>query len=172
MILHIRCFFTNRFLRTVLFLFCVQRTRIDDVSYLSLNQKEIGARLLARRNALGLSQADVAGRMDVAVSTVQRAEAGTLNATIETLLAHCQALELPVSAILSTDRPVLKPTLHESINRTMQALELLKKEPLLCDIFEFNKTEIESLVAAVEVIKSQRAISSTASATKKRQNSR
>lgn len=118
-----------------------------------INQKKLGERLRARREALGLSQQDVADRMDVAPSTVQRAEAGTLNATVETLFAHCSALELPIATLVGGEEVVAVPTLNESIHLVSRFLRVVEKQPFLADLLTFSDEEFKKLKAAVGAIK-------------------
>lgn len=74
---------------------------------MKISEKQIGLRLKTRREAMHLSQARVAERMEVATSTVARLERGELNATLSTIMAACDALELPLATALDLKQPTV-----------------------------------------------------------------
>lgn len=63
---------------------------------------EIGARVLARRSALGLTQAQVGERAHLPESTVMRLETGHSSASVVLLLRIAAALECQVADFMPT----------------------------------------------------------------------
>jgi transcriptional regulator with XRE-family HTH domain len=55
---------------------------------------QIGLRVVERRQALDLSQKDLAEKLDIAAPTVSRIEHGQQNITIRTLCKVAEALEM------------------------------------------------------------------------------
>jgi transcriptional regulator with XRE-family HTH domain len=79
------------------------RTAVSDV-----HAKVIGRDLRATRNALGLSQAEVAGRLGVSASYISAVEAGKRNLTLAQLanIANAMRLGIEVSFIRADGTPV------------------------------------------------------------------
>lgn len=77
---------------------------------MEITKEIIGKRCRARREELGLNQAEVARRMGVATTTVQRLEWGELNATTEVLLSYCGAVEMSPAVLFHG-----KLTTHEAL---------------------------------------------------------
>lgn len=65
----------------------------------------IGAKIKAVRMKQDISQSEVARRSGVAPATMQRIEAGTLNFTIETLFAICDALDVSIHSLFTGEKP-------------------------------------------------------------------
>jgi len=79
------------------------RTAVSDV-----HAKVIGRDLRETRNALGLSQAEVAGRLGVSASYISAVEAGKRNLTLAQLanIANAMRLGIEVSFIRPDGTPV------------------------------------------------------------------
>jgi transcriptional regulator with XRE-family HTH domain len=79
------------------------RTAVSDV-----HAKVIGRDLRQTRNALGLSQAEVAGRLGVSASYISAVEAGKRNLTLAQLanIANAMRLGIEVSFIRADGTPV------------------------------------------------------------------
>ncbi|HEY5287090.1 MAG TPA: helix-turn-helix transcriptional regulator [Solirubrobacteraceae bacterium] len=79
------------------------RTAVSDV-----HAKVIGRDLRETRNALGLSQAEVAGRLGVSASYISAVEAGKRNLTLAQLanIANAMRLGIEVSFIRADGTPV------------------------------------------------------------------
>lgn len=68
----------------------------------------VGRRVAEERNALGLTQFDLAERIEVSPQYVGLVEQGRQNLTIETIVKVANALEISVSALFepaTTSRP-------------------------------------------------------------------
>jgi transcriptional regulator with XRE-family HTH domain len=68
----------------------------------------IGARLRARRRALGLSQSELARKLGVSFQQVQKYESGANRLAASTLVAAAQALEINPACLLGADPPLSK----------------------------------------------------------------
>jgi transcriptional regulator with XRE-family HTH domain len=79
------------------------RTAVSDV-----HAKVIGRDLRETRNALGLSQAEVAGRLGVSASYISAVEAGKRNLTLAQLanIANAMRLGIEVSFIRADGTPL------------------------------------------------------------------
>ncbi|GAA2920417.1 helix-turn-helix domain-containing protein [Streptomyces mexicanus] len=66
---------------------------------------EVGRRLRELRSQRGLSLSELARRSGVGKGTLSELESGTRNPTLETLYALTTALNRPLSAVLSDERP-------------------------------------------------------------------
>lgn len=62
--------------------------------------KAFSVKVKALRQAKGLTQADLAGLMDMDIKTVKRLESGIYNPTLTTILALYQALGLSPKELL------------------------------------------------------------------------
>ena len=65
-------------------------------------KRRFGLAVRARRLALGISQEELALRIDADQAYVSRVEAGAMNVTLETAEQLAQALESDVAALFST----------------------------------------------------------------------
>jgi DNA-binding XRE family transcriptional regulator len=74
-----------------------------------------GDRLAERRKALGLTQADVAERMNVTKSRVSQIERGEVS-TIEAVARYVQAIggQIQISAVFGDDQYILRGTVTEA----------------------------------------------------------
>jgi len=59
--------------------------------------QHVGARLRLRRHLLGLSQAELAARLGLALQQVQKYESGTNRISASRLYQLCQVLEVPIT---------------------------------------------------------------------------
>jgi transcriptional regulator with XRE-family HTH domain len=73
----------------------------------------LGARLRARREGLGWSQAELAERIDISANYVSVLERGLKLPTLDTLVALAQALNVPASELLG--EPQSDPWLEEVV---------------------------------------------------------
>jgi transcriptional regulator with XRE-family HTH domain len=64
----------------------------------------LGARLRARREALGLSQAELAEKVGISANYVGVLERGVKLPTLDTLVALAKALDMPVSELFGEPR--------------------------------------------------------------------
>ena len=71
----------------------------------------VGGRIAERRRAFGLTQEQLAERLDVSVKYLQRVEAGTENLTIHSVVGLANALDVAPSYLLQQPRqaPHRKP---------------------------------------------------------------
>ncbi|MBO8433310.1 MAG: helix-turn-helix transcriptional regulator [Bacteroidetes bacterium] len=65
-----------------------------------MNTKDLGAQIKARRQALKVTQQEVADLADVSINTIVAVERGTGNPQIETLLSICHVLGLQLTTQL------------------------------------------------------------------------
>ena len=72
-----------------------------------LIRKKLGAKILEIREEKGLTQVDLASKVEGSFDTtnVSRIESGRVNATVFTLFRIAKALEVPVSDLLNIDLP-------------------------------------------------------------------
>jgi transcriptional regulator with XRE-family HTH domain len=70
---------------------------------------QIGDRLRARRQELGLSLRDVAGRLGLSPSLISQIERGRANPSVSTLYALVAELDLSLDELLFTDRRPVEP---------------------------------------------------------------
>jgi putative transcriptional regulator len=73
----------------------------------------LGARLRARREGLGWSQAELAERIDISANYVSVLERGLKLPTLDTLVTLAQALSVPASELLG--EPQADPWLEEIV---------------------------------------------------------
>jgi transcriptional regulator with XRE-family HTH domain len=66
--------------------------------------RHIGAAIRRRRQALGLSQVELARRLGVTIEHVKHYERGTARVDAATLLAMAKTLSMPVTAFFATIR--------------------------------------------------------------------
>jgi len=74
---------------------------------LIFDSRKIGNKLLSFRKRMGLTQAEVAEKADVADRTYADIERGTVNMRIDTILKICQVLHITPDEILTDDSPSL-----------------------------------------------------------------
>ena len=69
--------------------------------------KQVGKKVQKIRTLKGLSQVDLVGKMDGNIDTtnISRIESGRTNPTLLTLYRLAQALEVPISELVSFDAP-------------------------------------------------------------------
>lgn len=72
---------------------------------LIFDSRKIGNKLLAFRKRMGLTQAEVAEKADVADRTYADIERGTVNMRIDTILKICEVLHITPDEILTEDSP-------------------------------------------------------------------
>lgn len=65
-----------------------------------MNTKDLGAQIKARRQALKVTQQEVADLADVSINTIVAVERGTGNPQIENLLSICHVLGLQLTTQL------------------------------------------------------------------------
>lgn len=65
-----------------------------------MNTKDLGAQIKERRQALKVTQQEVADLADVSINTIVAVERGTGNPQIETLLSICHVLGLQLTTQL------------------------------------------------------------------------
>ena len=73
----------------------------------------IGVRVKKAREDLGLTQAQLAGRLRLEPVTIRSVEAGRRGLSLETLVSVAKALHVPPSALLEGDAPDLSPLAQE-----------------------------------------------------------
>jgi predicted transcriptional regulator len=69
-----------------------RKRRLPGFKEMAERQREVGAEFALRRQALGLSQTEVAARMGTSQSAVARLEAGALDVRLSTLARYAEAL--------------------------------------------------------------------------------
>ncbi len=69
-----------------------RKRRLPGFKEMAVRQRELGTEFALRRQALGLSQTEVAARMGTSQSAVARLEAGALDVRLSTLARYAQAL--------------------------------------------------------------------------------
>ena len=72
---------------------------------LIFDSRKIGNKLLVFRKRMGLTQAEVAEKADVADRTYADIERGTVNMRIDTILKICEVLHITPDEILTEDSP-------------------------------------------------------------------
>lgn len=77
--------------------------RLDEAA--SELTKQLGANCKKRRDALGMSQAELAERSGVAASHISHIEHGTANPTLEVLENLAQGLQTTVIELLTIEKP-------------------------------------------------------------------
>ena len=72
--------------------------------------KQVGKKVQKIRTLKGLSQVDLVGKMEGNIDTtnISRIESGRTNPTLLTLYRLAQALEVPISELVSFDYPKVK----------------------------------------------------------------
>ncbi len=80
---------------------------------LIFDSRKIGTKLLAFRKRMGLTQAEVAEKADVADRTYADIERGTVNMRIDTILKICDVLHITPDEILTEDAPLLSARAEE-----------------------------------------------------------
>ena len=67
--------------------------------------RRIGARILRRRQELGLSQTDVARLLGIGSANIHRIEQGSRNLTIDTLCKVAEVLDMTVAELVTGTPP-------------------------------------------------------------------
>jgi predicted transcriptional regulator len=76
--------------------------RLPGFKEIAERQRKLGAEFALRRQALGLSQTEVAARMGTSQSAVARLESGALDVRLSTLARYARALGDDVDVRLSS----------------------------------------------------------------------
>lgn len=121
-------------------------------------EKQIGARLRQRREDLNLSQGEVASKMNVAVTTVQRLENAETQPRIDTLMAYCKVVGVNLDEIAGLDNeppPVRQPTNGEILDAVKKALKVAEN-PLIQRILQCSEAEKEQISERLDVIEHAR----------------
>ena len=123
------------------------RTSIIDLDDIGIDDESIGARLRLARRALGLTQTDVAGRMDMVTSTVSAIEAGKRAVTGPELYSFAQMYGRPLAYFLEV--PTVAPAPGFQFLLRAAAEKRIDRAPLvlleqLCDDYDL----LEELVGA------------------------
>lgn len=124
-------------------------------------EKQIGARLRQRREELNLTQGEVASKMSVAVTTVQRLENSETQPRIDTLVAYCKAVGAKLDDITgetSEPTPVRLPSNGEILNVVKNALKVAEI-PLIKRILDCSKEEQEEIAKRLDMIEHRRKLS-------------
>jgi transcriptional regulator with XRE-family HTH domain len=92
------------------------KTRTDaDKKKLS---KSVGALIAARRKVLGLTQGDLAERVNIEQESMSRIETGSITPSLGRLVSLADALDCPVEALL-------RPASHRKQDQVLVLAELL-----------------------------------------------
>lgn len=75
---------------------------MPQTSQSTIYAKRVGASIRAARHSLGLTQAEVAGRMGVSAPYVVAVEAGRANPTVGQLAAFAEAMQLGLEVVFPT----------------------------------------------------------------------
>ena len=67
--------------------------------------KPVGKRIQDARKAMGLTQADLADKLDISVSHMSSIETGRANFGVETLMKITEILRISADSLLRTDIP-------------------------------------------------------------------
>jgi predicted transcriptional regulator len=70
-----------------------RKRRLPGFKEMAERQRQLGTEFALRRQALGLSQTEVAARMGTSQSAVARLEAGALDVRLSTLARYAHALD-------------------------------------------------------------------------------
>ena len=97
--------------------------RVERLSKIAYDRKEIGNRLRSRRQALGFTQEQVAEMIDKSLTFYTRIELGTAGMSVDTLLSICNALKTRPDEIL------LNPKSEESIQNYKWIAEAISNSP-------------------------------------------
>ncbi|HKR86998.1 MAG TPA: helix-turn-helix transcriptional regulator [Phenylobacterium sp.] len=104
-----------------------------DVGRAAELEREIGARIRARRRQLGLSQSDLADQLGVSFQQVQKYERGANRVAASTLVATAQALGVSIGWLVGEDAPQTgEHELFSALSRP-GALEILKAFSAIAD---------------------------------------
>ncbi|MDQ0966925.1 DNA-binding transcriptional regulator, XRE-family HTH domain [Pedobacter suwonensis] len=105
----------------------------------ALNQL-VGSRIKIKRAELGLSQDELASKIDLARASISNIEIGRQQPTLSTLYDISQVLETDVQSLLPTYLEVKSETISKS-----DPLEILKTK----DVTDGSKEKIEKLIAGI-----------------------
>lgn len=100
--------------------------------------KPIGKRIQECRRALGITQADLADKLDISVSHMSSIETGRANFGVETLMKITEILSVSADSLLRTDIPEVSAIYASDIN------DLLK---------DCSAEEIDSMMAMLREMK-------------------
>lgn len=124
--------------------------------------KTVGSRARQRREELKYSQAEVAHRMGVAISTVVYLESGTYDVKLGTLAAYCRVIGLSLSELFAFDKPITQLVSGDKTEKA-KALSALISE-LVCNeqietglIRDLKKSLSKSIDAGTRPNKKERA---------------
>jgi len=128
-------------------------------------KKEVGARIHSRRKALGFTLQDVADRVHVACSTIQRYEAGTINKMkMPVLQAIANALSVSpdwligISDVMEASPSPEAPSIDEDAE-LREYLQQIKDDPSTRMMFDLARgatlEEIKATVAFLKALREQ-----------------
>ena len=89
----------------------------------------LGKRLAHFRNLRGLSQRELAQRVNVVQAVVSDYEVGKLRLTAEAALRFAAALDVPIQELLQTAKPVLVALPPKPSRKVLHRLELIESLP-------------------------------------------
>ncbi|REE94958.1 XRE family transcriptional regulator [Thermomonospora umbrina] len=96
----------------------------------------VGRRLRTLREARGLSLSELARRAGIGKATLSGLEAGTRNATLETLWSVTAQLDVPLATLLASPSPRTTPTPAEVGARAFPLVRGEAVEAVLLEVFE------------------------------------
>lgn len=100
--------------------------------------KPVGQRIQEARKAIGLTQADLADKLDISVSHMSSIETGRANFGVETLMKITEILKVSADSLLRTDIPEVSAIYASDMD------ELLK---------DCTAAEIESMMTMLRQMK-------------------
>lgn len=92
--------------------------------------QRLGARIRDARKAAGLSQEDLAERVDLSIESVSRAERGSITPTIWTLLRFAKALRLDLAELAGAEPTKRVVRRRPQLERAIRLIEDLDDDAL------------------------------------------
>lgn len=100
--------------------------------------KQVGQRIQEARKSAGMSQSDLAEKVDISLTHMSSIETGKTNCTIEVFMRITEALNISADSLLRTNIPEVTAIYARDINALLEGC---------------TATEIESIMAVMRQMK-------------------
>ena len=95
------------------------------------NLKDVGARIKDARKRLGLSQAELAERVDISLSHMGDIETGRTNFGVDIFMRITEVLQVSADALLHTDVPTVNAVYAKEFDDLISGCSAVEKESML-----------------------------------------
>lgn len=104
-----------------------------------MNLKEVGQRICIARKKQGLSQAELAEKIDISVTHMSDIENGKKNASIEIFMRLTEALQVSADWLLQTNIPTVASIQSDEISRLLSGCTSEEAQALIKILHEIKR---------------------------------